>query len=95
MAYDINETFINLKTLFFSSLPFFHALRLENQVISMESVKIFPLNLESFLWVMYNLFSIFVEQCSQFRMIERFIFVLYDRVSIHENLNKGQWEMFC
>ena len=61
----------------------------------MESVEIFPLNTESFLWEIYNLFSIFVEKSWQFRMIERFIIVLYDRVSIHENLNEGQWEMFC
>ena len=28
-------------------------------------------------------------------MIERFIVVLYDCVSTHENVNEARWEMFC
>ena len=28
-------------------------------------------------------------------MVERFIIVLYDRVSTHENVNEARREMFC
>ena len=104
MAYDIIETFINIETPFFASLPFFHALtgaenisvfHRKTKLFGREASKSFPVNTESFLWVMYNLFSVFDKKSWQFKKIERFIIVLYDRVSIHENLNESEWEMFC
>ena len=41
---------------------------------------------------MYNLFSIFVENSCQFKMIESFIIALCDWLSIHENFNWGTKE---
>ena len=43
---------------------------------------------------MYNLFSTFDETSWQFKMIDGFIIVLYDRVNIQENVNEGRQEMF-
>ena len=63
-------------------------------VFAWEASKSFPINKESFLWVMYNLFSIFDEKSWQFKMIARFIIALYDWVNIHENVNEAWRQMF-
>ena len=55
--------------------------------------KSFALNTESFIWVMYNLFSRFVEKSWQLKMIESFIIASYDWVNIHGNLNEAWPEM--
>ena len=52
------------------------------------------MNTESFLWKMYNLFPTFDETSWQFKMIDGFIIVLYDRVNILENVNEARQEMF-
>ena len=44
---------------------------------------------------MYNLFSMFYEKSWQFKLIERFIIVFYDRVNIHQNVNDARQEMLC
>ena len=44
---------------------------------------------------MHNPSTIFDDKPWQFKMIERFIIVLYNRVSTHENVNEARWEMFC
>ena len=99
----INETLINIGTLFFASLPFFHALtgaentsafHKKNKIFALEASKSFPINSESFAWVLYILFSIFDEKSWEFKMIERFIIVLMDRVNIHDNVNEALREMF-
>lgn len=41
---------------------------------------------------MYNLFLIFDDNSWKFKMIGRFIIVLYDRVNIHENVYEAQRE---
>ena len=85
IAENVNGTFINIGTLVFASSPFFHALRggehtsgfyRKTRLVVWEASKSFTVNTESFLWVMYNLFSIFVEKSWQIKMIERFIIAL-------------------
>ena len=66
----------------------------KTKIFAWEASKSFPINSESFLWVMYNLFSIFDEKSWQFIMVEKFIIVLYDHVKIHENVNEALREMF-
>lgn len=51
---------------------------------------------ESFLWVIHNPFSICDEESWQFKMIGLLLsYVLYDRVSTHENVNEARREIFC
>ena len=99
----MNVTFINIGKLFFASLPFFHALtraerpsefHKKTKIFAWEAWKSFSRNTEPFLRQMYNLFSIFVEKSWEFKMIEMFIIVLYDRFNINKNVNEGRREMF-
>ena len=71
IAYNINGTFINIGTLVFASSPFFYALRggerisgfyRKTRLVVWEASKSFAINTESFLWIMYIVFSIFVEK---------------------------------
>lgn len=51
---------------------------------------------ESFLWVIHNPFSICDEASWQFKMIGLLLsYVLYDRVSTHENVNEARREILC
>ena len=85
IADNTNETFINIGKLVFASSPFFHALSgaehtsafyRKTRLVVWEASKSFAVNTESFIWVMYNLFSRFVEKSWQIKMIERFIIAL-------------------
>ena len=60
-----------------------------------EALKCFPINTESFPWVMDNLISIFDEKFWQFKVVKRFTVALYNWVNIHENVNEAWREMFC
>ena len=71
IAYNINGTFINIGTLVFASSPFFYALRggerisgfyRKTRLVVWEASKSFAINTESFLWIMYIVFSISVEK---------------------------------
>ena len=42
---------------------------------------------------MHNPFTIFDDKSWQFKMIERFIIVLLNRVSTHENVNEARREI--
>ena len=85
IADNTNEKFINTGKLVFASSPFFHALRggehtsgfyRKTRLVVWEASKSFAINTESFLCVIYNVFSIFVEKSWQIKMIERFIIAL-------------------
>ena len=104
IVYDINETFINIGTKVATSLLFFHALTeaemtsasyRKTKLAAWEKVtwkawKSFPILTELFLWKMHNPFTIFNDKSWQFKMIERFIIVLYNRESTHENVNEAR-----
>ena len=67
----------------------------KSSLFAWKALKCFPINTESSPWLMYNLISIFDEKFWQFKMVERFIIVLYDGVNIHGNVNEAWREMFC
>ena len=66
---------------------------LKTKFVALEAWKSF--HIVSYLRVMHNPFSIFEYKSWQFKLIERFIIILYNRVGTHENVNTARWEMFC
>lgn len=106
MINDINETFINIKSQVTSSLLFFHALtgadttsvfHRKTKLVewkAWKSFRIVTVVTELFLWIMHNLFSIFGYKSSQFKIIERFIIVSYDRMNSHKTVTETPLEMF-